>query len=258
MKKHLILLLTLTASWATAAINEVNEYDKTVYYSLTPYLEMNVMDLDDDGGILSMSLVYDGALARQETEKVNNAYPGYKVTLLTPQVTSDPLKIEIPVAGISEETTLRQGQTGPYMNLQLSLKKEQVTKLKDLAKKGDFLNLEIPVQANFSSSAIVEKFENTVTCSDYNFNNVEDLILDLSRMKQPSTVRFDQTFTSYKKDLLLKCFEIDASSVKSFKDILNLTVKARAQSIAVKGAYTDRQNHDVKFNLIPVFKIQFN
>lgn len=258
MKKYLTLLITLAGSWALAAIHEVNEYEKTVYYSLTPYLEMNLMDLDDDGGILSMSLVYDGELARQETEKINDAYPRYKVTQLTPQVTGDPLKIEIPLAGISEDTILRQGQTGPYMNLQLSLKKEQVVKLKALAKKGDFLNLEIPVQANFSSNAIVEKFENTVNCSDQKFNNVEDLILDLSRMKQPSTVRFDQTFTSYKKDLLHKCFAIDASSVKSFKDILNLTVKSRVQSIVVKGAYTDRQNHDVKFNLVPVLKVQIN
>lgn len=258
MKKYFALLLTLVGSWASAAVHEVNDYEKTVYYSLTPYLEMNVMDLDDDGGILSLSLAYEGELARQEMEKVKSAYPGYKVTSLTAQVTGAPLKVEIPLAGISEETLLRQGQTGPYLNLQLSLKKDQVAKLKSLAKKGDFLNLEIPVQASYSSNSVLESFEESVTCSELKVGRVEDLILGLSRMKQPATVRFDQTFLSYKKDLLKKCFETDASSVKSFKDVLNLAVKSRAESVVVKGVHQDRQEHTVKFNLVPVLKVQIN
>lgn len=258
MKKYFALLFTLVGSWASAAVHEVNDYEKTVYYSLTPYLEMNVMDLDDDGGILSLSLTYEGELARHEMGKVKTTYPGYKLTLLTAQVTGTPLKVEIPLAGVSEETILRQGQSGPYMNLQLSLKKDQVAKLKALAKKGDFLSLEIPVQASYSSNSIVESFEDSVVCADLKVGRVEDLILGFSRMKQPSTMRYDQTFVSYKRDLLKKCFETDASSVKSFKDVLNLTVKSRAESVVVKGIHQDRQDHTVKFNLIPVLKVQIN
>lgn len=258
MKKYIGLLVLLMGSWASAAIHEVNDYEKTVYYSLTPYLEMNVMDLDGDGGILSLSLTYDGDLARQEMEKVKTAYPGYKLTLLTAQVASAPVKIEIPYAGISEQTVLRQGQMGPYMNLQLSLKSDQVAKLKTLSKKSDFLSLEIPVQASYSSSTELEKFENSVNCSDLKVNRVEDLILNLSRMKQPSTMHYDQTFVSYKKDLLQKCFETDPGSVKSFKDVLSLSVKSRADSVVVKGTHLDRQSHDVKFNLVPVLKVQIN
>ncbi|MEK2646773.1 hypothetical protein [Bdellovibrio sp. BCCA] len=258
MKKYFALLLTLVGSWASAAIHEVNEYERTVYYSLTPYLEMNVMDLESDGGILSVSLAYDGDLARQEMDRVKATYPGYKLNLLTAQVTGAPLKVEIPSVGISEETVLRQGQAGPYMNLQISLKKDQVAKLKTLAKRNDFLNLEIPVQANYSSSTEMEKFEDSVNCSELRVNRIEDLILNLSRMKQPSTMRYDQTFISYKKDLLQKCFETEASSVKSFRDVLNLPIKSRLEPVVVKGLHLDRQNHDIKFNLVPILKVQIN
>lgn len=258
MKKYFALLLTLVGSWASAATHEVNDYERTVYYSLTPYLEMNVMDLDSEGGILSLSLAYEGDWARQEMEKLGATYPGYKLILLTPQVTGTPLKVKIPLVGISEETILRQGQTGPYMNLQLSLKVDQVAKLKALAKKGDLLNLEIPVRASYSSSNAIENFEGSVNCADLKVDRIEDLILNLSRMKQPSVVRYEQTFVSYKKDLLQKCFEMDTSSVRSFKDVLNLPVKSRVDTPVIKGIYLEKKNHDIKFNLAPVLKVQID
>lgn len=259
MKKYILMVSVFISKLASAHVIEVSEAQKIIYYTPTPTLEVEVTDLEDSGGMFSLSLSYDNASARDEEESLKLKYPGYGLKLMMAQHATEVVRVEIPEIGLSQETLVKQGQLGPYLNLQLLLKPEQVSKLKKLsAKPADLLKLVIPASSGYQSLQILETYSSTTICSEIRAQRLDQLMMVLLSLKKPVGLQRPETFLAYKKSILENCFDVAPAKVTTFKDLLKLEIKTKASSGVVTATYSTNQWVEAKYDLVPRLRLRIN
>jgi hypothetical protein len=260
MKHFLLTGLLLASSLASANVFEVNDTDKVVYYAPTPTLNVNLVDLEKNGGILTMTLDYEGIATRKQNDDLKIAYPGYKLTPLVVESAVPQIRVVIAEINVDEPTRVLQAQMGPLVSVQLSLNADQVAKLKALInKRPNALQIEIPVKATIRSYQVVESYEaSSSACSDLKVQTVADLVNNLAGLKKPDQIQYAQTFDSYKKALIVGCFEmVRPSSISSFKDLLKTPLRTHNRD-GLKGSYAEDRLHEARINLVPKLKVEIN
>jgi len=262
MKTQILFLVILTSLFFSplsfAHVIEVNQEQKVVYFSPTPNLTVTLSDLDDLG-ILSLSLDYEAQAASQEREQLKQTYPGYTFQVLMAQHTSESVVVSIPEAGIQHETLIKQGQMGPYMNLQMQVSKAQVAKIKALAKsQKEILKVSLPVASSYRASRVLEHYKNSSVCSEIQSQNFGSLVQNLLGLKKPAGMKFDETFLVYKRSILENCFEFAPTTIGSFKELLRLALQKKEVLPLITATHSEVRNLDVKYELIPKVSFELN
>lgn len=261
MKRIFLLTMTLFSKLAYAQVLEVNDSEKIVYYAPTPVLAVQLLDLQKDGGVLTLTLDYEGAAIRQQSEDLKLQFPAYVLKAMVVRPAEDQITIAIPEIGISKETILRQAQMGPLLSAQFSLKVAQVQGLKSLLRdRPEDLRIVIPVKAEVFAKTEVEVFETSMdVCSDLKVQTLADFATALATMKKPSKIRYDQTFDIYKQQLIRQCFELPSPvTANSFAELMRTKLKITSSRENLRAAYTENRTRDLELILRPKLKIEMN
>jgi hypothetical protein len=261
--KLLILAMSLLFSQgAFAGVIEVNTAEAKVYYHPTPTLDLNLIDLEGQGGVLMVFLNYESSVIQQEAQDLQKKYPGYQLQSVIAESANSSFTFSIPEAGIRQDLQLRQGQIGPYLNAEISISREQVLKFKTQnGRPASLSQIEISAQASFTSQRLVEQYKsNSHLCSQLGFSSVKDLVLGLASMIKPEDMQYAQTFSAYKAQILEQCFDLAAagSAVNSYKGLLNFPIKAKAASGSISATYLEKQEQRKGISIQPNIKIEMN
>lgn len=255
MKNLIVISILVFASLiAQAEILEVNQIDKTVYVHPSPVLDVELIDLEEEGGMLSISINYETQATTAELEQLQKDYVGLKVQPLMANVKPNQMvMLSIPEAGINETTKVAQGQFGPYVNFQKLISKAQTLKLKSLNKKiNEKVIIEIEVSTNFSSHEELESYSaSSDVCKTLGISNVKDMVLQFSKLQKPQEIKYKETFESLKENMLKECFVIDQKTIDSFKDLLNVRVFTSSASFLLKGEFIKKTDKIKNFALKP-------
>jgi hypothetical protein len=254
MKKYLLSALLFIGNYAVAQMIEVSESEKIVYFAPTPVLNVHLLSLQKDGGVLTLTLNYDGPESRNQDRELQAQFPGYALKALVVQITDPQLMIRIPEIELNQLTILQQAQMGPLLSAQFSLSVDQVARLKaKMGKQDGGIHVEIPVRAALRSPQILESYEiSERDCAQLRVKTVADLMDGLTRLKRPLQIHFDSSFESYKKALLDNCFEISTpGSIQSFKDLMATELRAKPVPVNLPITYSENRLHDVNLMLVP-------
>lgn len=220
--KLLFTILVLLASNTHAAVLEVNNSESKVYYTVTPTLLLNLVDLGSDGSMLTVFLDYRGNDIAKESQLLRTQYPNFQIQAVIARAANENVELEIADLGLKKSLRVNQGQTGPYINSQFMLTAAQTKKLKDLKRSlKESVRLQIPIRASYLSQQVVESI--TVDESACGGNKValfQDIIVHLSSLKKPESIKKDKTFSSLKQDILNKCYGINAAQINSFAELM--------------------------------------
>lgn len=259
MKKIFLLSSLLFCFQSYAAILDVNSADKTVYYHPTPALEINLVDYDD-GGYLTVFINYESDVTRNERNDLQAKYPGTtaQAIMAEPQQASGSLTID--QTDIHINIPMRQGQVGPYVNVQTTITKDQMRQV--LAVKSRLQNLihvSLPVRSNFTESTVVEQYvASPQVCSDLKVRTARDMILALTHLQKPASIKYQQTFDALKTEILDHCFETSLQSIGSFKDLLNASVQTSSSVGPITAQYLEKRSLTENYELNPQIKINLN
>ncbi len=265
--KQLFLTMTLTlkitlGSWVLMSMpqafaNSIIDIDSTemkIYMHPTPVLEITLQDLETDGGILYLSLIYDGAKTKGEISEIEIHNPGYEVIALTANQNGS-ASLEISNI-LQQEVPTRQQQLGPQINTQIRLSTEQMKKLKAIKDLGQQVVITIPAQTNYGINQVMERFEAPSDfCETIPLKNVEDLISNFSKLKKPEEIKYQQTFDSLKQKALRQCYIVESSKISTFSDLISLKVKIK-QVDNLFGETVVRKNLTKSFSILPILKIE--
>ncbi|WP_413290550.1 hypothetical protein [Bdellovibrio sp. HCB337] len=259
MKKYFVLASLFVSQIALAHVIEVNKDERTVFYTPDVVLDVEVTDLDSEGGMFSLSLSYDSAAVKSEEENLKRTYPGYALRVLTAQHASSSLLVSIPEIGLSEETQVKQGQMGPYLNFQTLLKPAQVAKLKTLsASATDLVKLAIPVSSGYQAIRVLEKYSSSTVCKEMRVKRFDDLVVALFNLKKPSGIVRAETLTDYKRSIIEGCFDLSPAKVTSFKELMALELQPKESPIEITARYSTSQWVDAKYELVPKLRLKIN
>jgi hypothetical protein len=257
--KNILLLLTLNFSVAYGAVIEKNEIDKKIYIHPTPTLQIEILDLETEGGLLSIFLDYESENSKKELSEAKSKYPDYEIQSVTAVPVDDSIEIEITDLGLKEKFIIRQGQIGAYLNSQIMLTTAQMKKVTEVSE-----NLSSSVKANirlksFVNSVVVKesyKVDRNI-CRSLDVNNVGDLIVALNNLKKPTEIKYPETFEALKSTLLKGCFSVVASSVSTFEQLLSLplALNSRFDDLTVKFEVITPQNK--VYVMKPLVKLNF-
>jgi len=117
---------------AQAAVIEKNVAESKIYYAVTPDLNLTIMDLGSDGGLLTLSLDYVGSKAEREIKDLQTQNPGFTVETVMVEPTESKTQLQIAEIKYSQDVEVKQGQVGPYINSQIVLTAEQMKSIKSL------------------------------------------------------------------------------------------------------------------------------
>jgi hypothetical protein len=262
MKTQILFLVILASLFFStlsfAHVVEVNHDQKVVYFSPTPNLTVVLNDLGDLG-ILSLSLDYDAQAANREREELLRIYPGYSFQVLMAQHMTESVVVHIPEAGIHQETLIKQGQMGPYMNLQMQVSKAQMGQIKALAKgHQDILKFSLPVASSYRASRVLEQYQNSSVCTEIQSQNFGSLVQSLLGIKKPEGMKFEETFMAYKREILENCFDFAPTKIGSFKELLRLALQKKENAPVITATHSEVRNLDVKYELIPKVNLELN
>jgi hypothetical protein len=255
MNKIILFASLMICTIAQAHVIEVNQQESTVYVHPTPVIEVTLQDLGDDGGVLYLTLTYDGVRSKAEIANLQKQYPGYQVVAL---VANSNGNSTLDIADIVHETiSVRQQQLGPQINTQLQLKPEQMNRVRKL---GDGLagtiQLQVPATVTYTSTQIVEQYAtDTNICESLRVQSVKDLIVNFGRMVKPAQITRAQTFESLKADMLTKCFAVKEESADSFADLLKLKVSTLKSGESIVGQTLQKQDVTKAFIITPILKL---
>lgn len=243
-----------------ASVLEVNEFEKNVYYHPTPVLELDLIDLQNDGGMLMVSLNYDSIATKNEEELLQAQYPEYKLQPIMGEVTQPSMTFSIPSLDVRKQIVLRQGQMGPYLNTSIDLSKAQVVKLKKSKDEiVSSLSLTVPIHTNYNTVAVKESFElNQAFCLQFKARNLADVISIISKFVKPEAIQYQQTFDDLKLSILGSCFSINKSVANSFSELLKTPVIAIQPRAPIRGQFSEVQNRSEVHNINPTTKVEIN
>lgn len=260
MKTYLLLIIALFVQTSGAAVLEVNSPEGKVYYHPTPTLEANLMSLADGSGYLMISLDYIGKDTEAELASLHQQYENYQIQPLTAEHSEASVVLNISEIGLQKEIQLRNGQMGPYINVQIELKKDQVDKLKKLKDQiQKSFNFEIQARSSFNSDTLIESYQaGPDVCDQLKVQSVGDLIKNISLLKKPDGIKYSQTFDSLKATLLNSCFEVKPQSIESFAELMKLPVGTVTPNKALTGRFVQKKSQDKVFGIKPNLKILLN
>lgn len=258
MKK--IFMALLMPFFAHAAILDANSTDQAIYMHPTPTLEVNLMDLGNDGGILTVSLNYISATTKAEISDLQLQYPDKEIQVIMAEPQYGIVTFAIPEIGLQQDFPLQQGQMGPYLNNQVALTKDQMKKALALKSQlADLVQFPITAKANYLFTHVVEEYTaSSNICSTLKINTVKDLVLSLGRLQKPNSIQYSQTFEAFKGELLDHCFVVHPSPVNSFKELLNLPITTSLLTEKITGQYVEKKSQSKVFSLNPHIKIELN
>ncbi|NUN05099.1 MAG: hypothetical protein HUU57_04985 [Bdellovibrio sp.] len=221
MKSFFAFLLLFSIN-TYAAVLEVNSSESKVYYTVTPTLQLNLVDLGSDGGMLTVFLEYRGNDISQELKQLHVQYPNFQIQAVIARSANEYVDLEIPDLGLKKSLRVNQGQTGPYINSQFMLTAAQTKKLKNLQRSlKESVRLQIPVRASYSSGQVIESVTlDESACGGAKVTSVQDIIAHLGNMKRPESIKKDKTFSSLKQDILDKCYGINSTQINSFAELM--------------------------------------
>lgn len=256
--KKLILFLTLQASLAHGIVVERNLTESKIYFHPTPVLKISLLDLDQEGGLLTYFLEYDSELAAKELEEVKGSNPNLEISTVMAEASEETMTIDIPLLGLSSAFPLKQGQMGPYLNSQLLLSFEQLKKLKGANKDlASLIKTNLKLKTNINFPDVVESYKSDPeVCNNLASKNVGELILSMTKLKKPAGIKFAETFISLKHSLLEQCFEVSETQVKSFTELLKVPVHNVKNPQDIVGNYVTNQSHAKQFSLVPPIVIE--
>jgi hypothetical protein len=259
MKYAMMLLLLLTGLISKAAVLEVNKEESKVYYTVTPTLQLSLVDLDGDGGMLTVFLDYRGGDIRKESEQLYAQYPNHIIQAVVAQPVSETVDLEIAQLGLKQTLKVSQGQTGTYLNAQVMLTTSQVLKLRGL--RNDLKNqvrFQLPVRASYFSTQVLESVNlDDGICGGDKVKSLKDVILNLSNLKKPDAVKNERTFSSLKQDMLDKCYGITPSQVNSFAGLMKQQIVQQHPG-QITGKYADSVQQSNTSVLSVNYELQLN
>lgn len=236
-----------------AKVFEINERENTIYLHPNPELKIKVMDLQSDGGILSAFLDY-GTQSKKEIQELKNKFPNYAIQVLTAFSASDTL-FEIPEIGLRSLTPKRQGQFGPYLNLQIAISRQQTQDLKKMlaSKKTPRVVFENLVTSQYKSLSLLERQSfSPEACSWIHGNTLGEVFLKQAQFTRPTLVEHEETFKKLRREILDYCYSLTLTKVSSFQELFELpaTKKEPTQNLVIE-TYS-MQNKDIQYLLEPI------
>lgn len=255
--KYLIALLALGSvlglnSVAQATVFEINDQEMKVYIHPTPTMEMTLQDLDSEGGILYLNLTYDGKSTKQEISDLQSQYPNYEIQALTARQNGN---VSVRIADIVQhDFQAYQQQLGPQINTQLRLSQDQVSRLKALGSKlASLTEMLVPAKVSFMHTQLLERYElSPDICMTLNARTVQDLVVNLGHLEKPEGIKFDETFTKVKTQLLSQCFSVLQQRVESFQQLLSLRLNTLQPTAPLVGEAFKKQEVTKTISLKPL------
>ncbi len=256
--KYLFILLLVISSLSYGKLIEIDHLQKTIYTHPTPVLEMTIVEVDRNSGVLYLTADYVSPKTVQELDNLKLEYPGYEIKVIYGEKkglatfkVDQIIKVEIP---------MMQGQIGPLVHTAIELNGSQLktfkTKIKQLP---ELVEMELPVVFRYVKNQVIESYSvKSDFCSTIKAETVKDMILSFSNLRKPLTVKYDQTFLSFKEQLLQNCFQVSLDPIQSFKDFLSLKVQDSVQLGTITGLYSKKVEAEVNQSLKPVTVINLN
>ncbi|MBC7741842.1 MAG: hypothetical protein H7061_06580 [Bdellovibrionaceae bacterium] len=259
MQIFFLLSAFFFAGMSNAGVVQVNKEEAIVYFLPTPTIELNLMDLGREGGVLNVSSDYNGAATEGGLGEVKRQYAGYEVKLLNAAYINSSVMLNLPSVGFVRELKLRQGQMGPYLNASFELTASEVLKFKRSAEDiKSRTNLNLKVQVSYFNSSIVEKYSTDERfCPSLKANTIAEVVSALLKLERPAAIKYAQTFSSLKMNALQSCFEIEGQAVSSFAQLLQSRTITKT-GVVVSGVYAERKAHDENVEVRPFINVIVN
>jgi hypothetical protein len=258
MKIIAIVVVLFSFSFAQSLILEVNDQDMKVYIHPTPTMEIGLQDLGSDGGLLYLSLVYDGIRIKSELAEIQSQYPNHQLQVIASNRGGN---ATLNIQGIiyQEIPTLQQ-QLGPQINTQLLLNRGQVAKIKHLGTDlQSSIMIGVPAKLSITSSQIIEVYKAKPSfCQDLGISTVMDLVLNFGKMKKPEAITLQSTFDSFKIAALTKCFAIHEMNARSFVELMDNPVTINTPEEPIVGLTSQKKELNKDIMIQPYIKIQIN
>lgn len=259
MKTLIAALLMFVGFSAGASVLEVNKQESKVYFTVTPTLQMTLMDLDSDGGMLTIFLDYSGSNVKSELQILRQQYPNYAIQAVIARPESGTVDFEIADVGLKKTFRVSQGQTGPYLNTQILLTSGQVKRLTELrGALKDKVAFQLPIHSSYFSQQVLESVTlDESACGGDKVKSIKDVIANLANFRRPAGIKNEQTFSSLKNDILDKCYGIAVTQINSFAELMKLSV-APAHPTSLSGVYVDSVKREKSDILSVNYDLQLN
>lgn len=246
-----VLIQPIAMSLAFADDSMVKTDDGHLYYSPTPKLEITLMDLGSDGGILSVGSDYDSEQLRAQYERLVRENQDLKVTAVM-GTAADAFWVSLPLLRKSWQQEVRQSQTGPYFNGQYILSANELKKIQSEARTSTLAKLIVvtaPVKFQYDEVKTIETYKTTTEiCRRIKGRNTREMILNLANLSKPTGVNLDSTFADYKANILDSCFELNGGSARSFTELMDLPLYLNPVTREVKGLSRETHSEVIQFN----------
>lgn len=255
------IFLALLFPFAAHAVILDSSSNQTIYMHPTPTLTLSIMDMEKDGGLMTISLDYDAATTQMELANLQAQNPNRKIQVIPSEPQYSTATLTIPEINFQQELSLSRGQMGPIVGTQILLNKEQMAKLLLNKTRADkMVQFSLTAKSSFMASQVLEDYSaSSDVCSSLNADKVKDLILSLGRMQKPAGMKYSQTFDAFKGEILSHCFAtVNASAVASFKDLLGLRLQSSLWSEKISAQYTESKSETKVFPLTPHIKVNLN
>lgn len=256
MKPFLILSTLFFVQAAQALVLHVNRNDSVVYFHPMPKLELTLKETAGvDTGTLTVSLNYSSTLIQREFNTLVGQYRGYDVKISTATSANTVFALNLPMAGIYRELKLRQNNMGPYIEEQITLTADEKTRFSASKAAIEASVFSIIARTSYTSSVEVEKYETDKDfCGSVNAPQVKDMIFAIQKIEKPASIQHPQTFESLKSSLLINCFELESTKVKSFVELLQIGLELKPEGIA-RGSHFEKQSQEQFFEIQPVVEV---
>lgn len=256
--KHLILITTLVSQMSLAAVIEKNPYDSTIYYAPTPSLEVSVMDLGDDGAVMTLFIDYKSGEIEAEEKAIRKENFGYKTQVIGAMMAVNSIEFSIPSLNIREFVPVKQGQTGPYINYQFTLYPAQLAAFKRTPAILSEMKIEIPVTTQYYSQKLIEEIEVAPEeCEKMTGASLKDMVIAMSDYRPKQSVQNTTTLNSLKKNMLTECFSINSPVATSFRELMDMHVHFSGRRTPIVGQTIAKRPSSVQFNITPKIKVVF-
>jgi hypothetical protein len=220
--KKITLLISLLSSLSYASFVETNLTEKKIYLHPDPQLLMTVIDLDESGGLLNLSLEYNEKMVTEEKNKRRFENPGFEVEIVDAESSNGFLNIEIEPIGLVTKLQVKKAAFGLYLNGQLLIDSHKMETLKKLGLNlAHAVKVDASVKSQFNASVVKETYNSDPRfCEVFTAKTIRELILELSKLEKPNSIKYPKTFESYKHSVLDQCFEISNTTIYSFTELL--------------------------------------
>lgn len=257
--KTIFLTLMMGAQLSWASVIEYNHEEQKIYMHPTPVLEMSLIDLGSDGGVLNVSLEYRSENSKNEIQQLKDQFPQYEVQVLTAERLEN-VNLEINDIYLNQELSLRQGAMGPYINAQISLKSYQVSRLKNQGNKIlERISLKLPAKVAYMSEKVIEQIsESPQICERLKVRSVQDLLMSLGELKASSAVQYQETVKSLKNDILKKCFSVNETQIHSFKELMESQITTLRPNDELVGKTLKRTEVSRRILIVPQIQLELN